>query len=59
MAKLAPALMPSTLGEANALRVTACIMAPATARLAPIDTAINALGIRAVRTTTCSIEVSS
>ncbi|MNI90059.1 hypothetical protein D3C73_1475400 [compost metagenome] len=59
IAKLAPALMPSTLGDARGLRVTACIIAPAMARLAPIEAAMNVRGSLAVITTTCSIEDSS
>ncbi|MNR22293.1 hypothetical protein D3C85_1392400 [compost metagenome] len=46
---VAPALTPSTLGEASGLRVSVCINVPAMARLAPMAAAMHALGTRVVR----------
>ncbi|MNP16517.1 hypothetical protein D3C76_1089130 [compost metagenome] len=57
--KIAPALIPNTLGDASGLRVNACISPPATAKLAPTTAAITVRGNRSVSRTTCSTELSS
>jgi len=51
--KVAPALMPNRPGDASGLRVSACISAPATARLAPTASAISVRGNREVVTRIC------
>ncbi len=50
--KVAPALIPNNPGDANGLRVSACIRAPATARLAPTEIAIKVRDRRVVVTST-------
>ena len=50
--KVAPALIPNNPGDASGLRVSACISAPATARLAPTEIAIKVRDRRVVVTST-------
>ncbi|MNJ78285.1 hypothetical protein D3C77_759930 [compost metagenome] len=55
MKKAAPELTPNVLGDAIGLRVITCMTAPATAKQAPTEAAINALGTLVVRITKCSL----
>ncbi len=55
----APALTPRMVGDASALRVTACITPPATASAAPTPRPISVRGSRSDRTMRCSFEPSN